>query len=96
MQRVIERLEQYYDSCGETELESLNKINVVVGVVENQDNYDVNPMFVSEKWAINYIENSFEAFEKSDVAIVASGTATLASLSISFWALSVLSTLSLD
>ena len=77
MQRVIDRLEQFYDSCGETEPESLNKINVVVGVVDNKENYDVNPMFVSEKWAINYIDNSFEAFEKSDVAIVASGTATL-------------------
>ena len=59
------------------EIDDNLKINIVVGVVDNKENYVVNPMFFSKKWNIHYVQDSFGAFEKSDVAIVASGTATL-------------------
>ena len=68
MQSVINKLEDYFIN---------RKINIVVGVVDNKEYYDDNPMFFSEKGTINYVVDSFESFEMADVAIVASGTATL-------------------
>ena len=72
MQGVIDKLELYY----EDDIVDY-QINIIVGVVDNKEGHDINPMFGSKKWKINYIEDSFDAFEKSDVAVVASGTATL-------------------
>ena len=76
MQGVIDKLE-LYDFFNYFGKPVDCQINIIVGIVDNKEYYDINPMFVSKKSKIKYIEDSFGAFEKSDVAIVASGTATL-------------------